>query len=190
MKPKQNRNGLVYGGSAYDELGFYHCLSFLNEYPKEKLTIQGAILKPDKDKVATEYQHLLDENRLVINQTYLENDKVVPFLSDYEIGFCFYNFKHPTIISNYFNFATAPSGKMFKYLAAGVPVVASDIIGFKFVKEFECGVLIEDLSPSTIRAAIETIRGNYDFYVANAIKAAKHYSFDTAISPYLKLIKA
>ena len=189
-KINNERNGLVYGGSAYDELGFYHCLNYLNECKDETLTIQGAIMKSDKARVDNEYPHLLQTKRLIINHNYLENEEVVPFLSNYEIGFCFYNFEVPVIRDNYFNYATAPSGKMFKYLAAGVPVVASDITGFNFVKEFGCGVLIEDLSPASIRSAIEIIRNNYTYYVENAIKAAKYYSFDKAISPFLKLVES
>ena len=186
---KQNHDGLVYGGSAYDELGFYHCLDFLTKYPDEKLTIQGAINKHDLSRVENEYRSLLDEQRLIINKKYLENEEVVPFLSNYEIGFCFYNFEVPVIKNNYFNYATAPSGKLFKYLAAGVPAIGSNIIGFKFINEFKCGILIDDLLPETIKKAVDTIRSNYQFYMNNAIVAAKHYSFDKAIKPYLELIE-
>ncbi|MGN6491682.1 MAG: glycosyltransferase [Agriterribacter sp.] len=185
---KNTRNGLVYGGSAYDELGFYHCLDYINTYKDEKLTVQGAIMPKDMARVNAKYKHLLDEKKLIINRKYLENDEVVESLSNYEIGFCFYNFDVPVIRDNYFNYVSAPSGKMFKYIAAGVPVVASNILGFKFVTEWQCGILIDELSPENIRGAIETIRKNYSSYVENAVQAAKFYSFDKAIEPYLKLI--
>ena len=173
---------------VYDELGFYHCLDYLVKYKNEKLTVQGAIMPKDIAKVNNEYKSLLEENRLILNRKYIENDEVVESLSNYEIGFCFYNFNVPVIRNNYFNYATAPSGKMFKYLAAGVPVVASNIIGFKFVTEFQCGILIDNLNPIEINNAIIKIRNNYDFYVANTIKTAKHFSFDKAIEPYLEFI--
>ncbi len=184
----QDRHGLVYGGSAYDELGFYHCLNYLNTYKDEVLTIQGAIMPKDIERVDKEYKNLIEENRLRINKKYLENDEVVTFLSNYEIGFCFYNFDVPVIRDNYFNYASAPSGKMFKYVAAGVPVVASNILGFKFVNEFQCGVLVDSLDTEEIRNAIMKVRSNYNFYVQNSIKAAKFYSFDTATVPYFALI--
>jgi len=185
---KKKRNGLIYGGSAYDELGFYHCLNYINQYKDEQLTVQGAIMPKDIARVEIEYKNLLDENRLILNRKYLENDEVVESLSNYEIGFCFYNFEVPVIRENYFNYASAPSGKMFKYIAAGVPVVASNILGFKFVTEFQCGILIDDLKPDDIHTAICKIRQDYTFYAENAIKAAKFYSFDKAINPYLKFI--
>lgn len=186
---KATHEGLIYGGSAYDELGFYHCLDYVDAYKNEKLTVQGAIMPKDILRVESEYKHLLDEGRLVLKRKYLENDEVVESLSYYEIGFCFYNFNVPVIRDNYFNYVSAPSGKMFKYLAAGVPVVASNILGFKFVTEFKCGVLIDGLSPQEIHKAICTIREDYKSYGENAISAAKFYSFDKAVEPYLKFIE-
>lgn len=186
---KTERRGLIFAGSAYSLVGFYHCLNYLKAYTAEKLTVQGAIMKPDRDKVNKEYADLVDNNRLIINNNYLENDEVVEYISNYEIGFCFYNFEETVISSNYFNFISAPSGKMFKYMAAGVPVVCSNILGFKFVNEFQCGILIDNLSEEAIRAAILKIRDNYDFYVENTQKVAKHFSFDKAITPYLEWIE-
>jgi hypothetical protein len=187
---KDKRNGLIYAGGAYNLLCFYHCLDYVRKYKDEKLTVQGSVAKPDMDRVIAEYSELLESQRLIINKNYLENDQMVEYISNFEIGFCFYNFDEPLIRANYFNYASAPSGKMFKYLAAGVPVVCSDIIGFKFVNEFQCGVTIGHVREDDIRAAILKIRSNYDFYVKNAIKAARHYDFDAAVAPYLESIDA
>jgi hypothetical protein len=185
---KKERRGLIYAGSAYALLGFYHCLNYVRKYADERLTVQGAIMPADRERVDREYGNLLTEGRLMLNRNYLENDEMVEYISNYEIGFCFYNFEEETISSNYFNYVSAPSGKMFKYLAAGVPVVCSDILGFAFVKEFQCGILIEAMGEEEIRAAILKIRENYDFYVQNALKAAIHFDFDKAIQPYLDTI--
>ncbi|HTR31920.1 MAG TPA: hypothetical protein VMH27_21755 [Puia sp.] len=186
---KPVRRGLIYAGSAYNVLGFYHCLNYIRAYKDERLTVQGAIMKFDRDKVEREYSELLDDGRLIINSKYLENDEMVELISNYEIGFCFYNFDETYISDNYFNYISAPSGKMFKYLAAGVPVVCSDILGFRFVDEFKCGILVDDLSEKEIRSAIGRIRENYAFYVDNALKAARYFDFDRAIAPYLALIE-
>lgn len=185
---KNTRRALIYGGSTIKILGFYHCLNYLNKYSDEKMVVQGAFFDDDKKRVNKEYQNLLSDNRLTINSEYLENDDVVEYLSNYEIGFCFYYFDDVFMQKHYFNYMSAPSGKMFKYLAAGVPVVCSNISGFQFVKEFECGILIDNLDEETIRNAIQTIRQNYDFYVQNTIRAAEFYDFKKAIQPYLEFI--
>ncbi len=182
------RKHLIYSGSTIEALGFFHCLDYLNLYKDEVMTVQGAFKENDKIKVHEKYSNLLTENRLIINTEYLENDEVVDFISNYEIGFCFYDFENEFIKENYFNYFSAPSGKMFKYLAAGVPVVCSNILGFNFVKEFSCGEFVNSLKPSDIREAIIKIRKNYPNYSANAITAAKHFSFDNALKPYLEFI--
>ena len=187
---KEHRRSLIYSGSSIKILGFYHCLDYLNKYPDEKLTVLGAFFDADKKNVNEQYINLLNENRLIINSKYLDNDDVVEYLSNYEIGFCFYWFDDPFMQKNYFNYMSAPSGKMFKYLAAGVPVVCSNITGFQFVKEFQCGILIDNLDADTIRNAIMMIRNNYSFYVDNTKTAAAHFSFDKAITPYLEFIES
>lgn len=181
------KKGLLYGGTAWDPFGFYYCLDYLKIYKDEILTVQGAVPPADEKRINREYGELLSEKRLIIPGQYLENEKVVDYFSQFEIGFCFYNFELEWV--NHFNYKSAPSGKLFKYLAAGVPVVAVDIIGFAFVNEYKCGVLIKDLSPEKIREAIVEIRNNYDEYVANAINAAKYFSFDKMVKPYIDFVK-
>ncbi len=181
------RKGLLYGGTAWDPFGLYHCLNYLRIFKNETLTINGAVPAFDRKKINELYKDLLAENRLIINEKYIENVELVNYFSQFEIGFCFYNFEIKWI--NHFNYKSAPSGKLFKYLAAGVPVVCSDIIGFNFVNQFKCGVLISHLKPEKINEAIQIIRNNYAEYVANAITAAKHFSFDKAVMPYLEFIK-
>ena len=188
LERKQERKSLIYAGSTIKSLGFYNCLDYLKKYSTERLTVQGAMFEEDRNKVNNEYSNLLEDNRLVINNTYLDNDKMVEFLSDYEIGFCFYLLDDMFIKEHYFNYISAPSGKMFKYIAAGVPVICSNILGFNFVKEFNCGILIDNLNEEGIHEAVLTIRKDYNTYVENAIKAAKHFSFDTAIKPYMEFI--
>ena len=184
---KHERRGLIYSGTAWDPFGFYHCLNYVQKYCDETLTVQGVVLKHDREKIEANYSGLLKEKRLLIHNEYFTNEEVSDFISNFEIGFCFYNFEISWI--NSYNYITAPSGKLFKYLAAGVPVVGSNILGFSFVNEFNCGVLINELNEAEIRAAILKIRENYSFYVSNAIAAAKHFSFDKAIKPYLEYIK-
>lgn len=182
------RRHLIYAGSALDAFGFYHTLRYLKSFPDETMVVQGAVLPHEKTRIENEFPELLSEKRLLINTKYLDNNDVVNFIADFEIGFCFYNFEDPMVKNNYFNYYSAPSGKMFKYLAAGVPVVAINILGFHFVNKYDCGILVDDMNAQTIREAIMKIRANYNYYVANAISAAKDFSFNTSLQPYLEFI--
>ncbi len=184
-----SRKNLIFAGSAIDAFGFYHCLRYLKQYPDEVMVVQGAIFRADRERVKEDYTELLEDKRLAFNDLYLDNDDVVNFITEFQIGFCFYNFEDPMILKNYYNYISAPSGKMFKYLAAGVPVVCSNILGFQFVDDFECGIRITELSEKAIRDAVVKIRSSYPFYVENAKTAAKYYSFDKAVAPYLVYLK-
>jgi len=183
-----NRKDLVYCGTAWNPFGFYHCLEFLRGFSEYTLNVKGALLNEDKLKVETEYQDLIVSNRLIVDSEYLDDSKVVDYLRQFKVGFCFYNFELEWI--NSFNYHSAPSGKMFKYLAAGVPVVGQDILGLKPIKEFDCGVLIKDLEPASIKKAIEKIEERFDYYSQNCLKAAAHYSFDKTTKPFVDYLIA
>ena len=184
---KKDKKGLVYGGTAWDPFGFYHCLEYLKKYPDTPMTLRGAVPGAERNRIREEYAELLSQKILIIDEGYLDNDQVVEYFSQFEIGICFYNFDVEWI--RHFNYRSAPSGKLFKYLAAGVPVLAIDIIGFKFIEKMQCGVLIRDLRPETIRAGIEQLRSRYAFYEGNTLAAARHFSFDKALQPYLDYVK-
>lgn len=178
------RNGLVYCGTAWNPFGFYHCLEFLKLYPSHSLNVRGAIFSADRKQVQQEYAGLLDNGRLIIDDEYLDDKEVVNYLRKFRIGFCFYNFEIDWI--NNFNYHSAPSGKMFKYFAAGVPVVALSTLGSRPIAEFDCGILIDDLKPENIKQAIDKIESNFEHYSQNCLKAAEHYSFDTMATPFLE----
>lgn len=183
---KGKRAGLIYSGTAWKPFGLEFCLNYLAENSKERLMIAGTI-KDDLIEKNAKYRELLIQNRLLINKQYIPDAGVVEFISDFEIGFCFYDFEIEWI--NNFNYQSAPAGKMFKYLAAGVPVVCNKIVGFDFVNEFKCGICIDTFDPESIKRAIEQIRSDYGSYVVGAINAASHFSFDKAIIPFLDHVK-
>jgi len=181
------RRGLVYCGTAWDAFGFYHILEFLRCSSSDTLTVKGAILDEDRRRIDSEYVDLIAAGRLMIEDDYLDDTEVVEYLRKVRVGFCFYNFEIDRI--NTFNYLSAPSGKMFKYFAAGVPVVAQDTIGMKPIKEFDCGVLINDLRPETIKAAVEMIEKDFDRYSQNCLEAAEHYSLDKAAKPFIEYLQ-
>lgn len=180
------RKGLIFCGTALPEFGIYYCLDFISKYPEFTLTIRGGITTDVKKRIQNSYRYLIDEKRLICNESYIEQDKLSDYLSQFYIGFCFYDLK---ILKKYkyydiFNYITAPSGKLFNYYAAGVPVVCSDIPGLISVKDFDAGVMINDYSPSSIKQAIDTISTNHARISANCFKAAEYFSFDKAIAPF------
>lgn len=170
------KKGLIYSGAAIDYFGFKYCLAFLAKYSEYTLTVKGSIDAKNESLIENEYKELIKKNQLIIESRYLPSDELVPYTNKFRIGFCFYDYHIPFV--NTFNYQTAPSGKLFTYLAAGVPVICSNQIGLRFVEEQHCGVCINDFEPDTIKAAIDSIESNYDAYVANTYKVFEANSFD------------
>lgn len=180
------RRGVVYCGTAWNRFGFYHCLKFLDQFPSYTMNVRGAMLSDDKKRVETEYSELLTSGRLIIDDDYLPGDELIDYLRKFRVGFSFYNFELDEV--NTFNYHSAPSGKMFKYFAAGVPVIALDTIGAKPIADFDCGALVKDLRPESIKQAIDQIESKFDYYSQNCLKAAEHYSFDTMAAPFVEYL--
>jgi glycosyltransferase involved in cell wall biosynthesis len=81
--------------------------------------------------------------------------------------------------------------KLFEAMAAGTPVVASDLPGIRaIVREAMCGVLCDPTSPSAIAAAMREVltasRDNREAFRAAALKAAHdRYNWETEVETLL-----
>ncbi len=180
-----SRTGIVYCGTAWKFFGFDQCLDFLNTFDDFSMTVKGMVI--NKETVLSQNQNLIVKQKLKIDDSYIDDKQIIEYLSKFRIGICFYNFDIPQM--NHFNYFSAPSGKLFKYLAAGVPVVAINIPGFKLIEDFDCGVLIDDLKPLSIRNAILKIENNYNKYSSNCSIAAKHFCFHKNTKEFIKYLQ-
>lgn len=175
---------LIFCGTGSRYFGLIDYIEFLNHY-KGLYTgiVKGNIMDEEWTELREKYENLIDAGVLVVDETYAEHSEIVEYISSFEIGICFY--KVESIQNNKFNYLSAPSGKMFNYLAAGVPVIGSDLPGLKIIEKYKCGVLLKDTSPMEIRNAVEKIRNNYQEYRNNCAIAASNFSFDTMARPFL-----
>ncbi|MEJ7768915.1 MAG: hypothetical protein WKF89_13955 [Chitinophagaceae bacterium] len=183
-----DRKGLIYNGTAAIEFGVFYCIDFVLKYKKYFLQMKGAVPQKIKAELELRYKMLLQQGCIAIDNTYIETKDLTDYLAHFRIGFCFYDTSIEKI--NTFNYLTAPSGKLFAYLAAGTPVIVNDIRGLNVVNEFKCGVMIKEMDPETIYAAVTEIETHYETYSANCILAAKHYSFDKNIAPFIDFLQS
>ncbi len=182
----QKRCGLVYCGTALPRFGIFTMLELLRAFPQFTLTLQGlsndqteGILRPHRD--------LIDQGRLIIHNHYFAAEAdLLEWMGQFRIGLCLYDFD--SLPADHFNYHTVPSGKIFNYLAAGVPIVGNDMPGLNPVKKFDAGVLIGDHSPAAVAAAIEKIEENFALMSENCLRAAEHYSFDKAVEPFSRFL--
>lgn len=186
-KIEPERNHFIFSGTASARFGIFQCLDFLMLYKEFSMTLIGNIPEVERDIIQNKYNLLIKENRLKIETRYYSTSEMLVEVGKYRIGFCFYDFSFPEI--NNVNYRTAPSGKMFTYFAAGVPVIGINIPGLNPVKEFNAGLLIEELSPETIALAIQSIEEDYEAKVHGCYKAATFFSFDTRVKPFIGFVK-
>jgi glycosyltransferase involved in cell wall biosynthesis len=73
--------------------------------------------------------------------------------------------------------------KLFDYLSAGIPVIASDLPEMsRLIKEYGFGITIRQVSPDSIAESISFLRKNPDKLAAlkrSAVEASKHLNWDT-----------
>lgn len=182
--PPRPRRDYVWAGTMLQDR-IEGCLEFFNRYPQYRLVMKGGASEKTLAFIHEKYEHLISSGRITIDNSYLPEDQFTSYLSAFRIGFVFYSWHD---IRNNFNFYSAPSGKLFMCLAAGTPVIACNIPGFAFVKDMGVGVLIDDYEPETIHAALRQIEAGYDGYSARCFEAARRFSFDTAVQPYIQFL--
>jgi len=178
---QSNREGLIWAGTIVKDFAILDCMNFIEKYNEYTLTLKGAFEKSTQIIIENKYQHLLASNRVLVNNEYLKADDFIKFISNFKIGFCFYNWD---LIKSNYNYETAPSGKLFVYLAAGVPVIASNVKAFKFLETAGAGVLVDDYEPETLYNAIQKIENNFQEYSSNAYKAFQDNCFDINAIPF------
>ncbi|MEJ2726543.1 MAG: hypothetical protein P8175_18280, partial [Deltaproteobacteria bacterium] len=176
---------LVFLGNILPEHGIFTCLDAVEELAAGgvTLTIKGVLYrKRVRDKIFARYGHLIKTGTVTLDKTYVDQDKIIGFLSRFSVGFCLYDFG--IISKKDFNYLSSPSGKVFNYYAAGVPVIGTDIPGLRSVKDFNAGVLLSEPSVQGIKQALKEISDRFDFYRANCFEAARHFDFTQVVRPY------
>lgn len=182
------RNGLVMSGSCFPEFGLNIVLKYFRMYSDRRLALHGTLFERDEVRIREEWNAEIAAGRMSLSLEYKEGKELLNYLNQFRIGFCFYDLRFEDV--NNFNFWMAPSGKLFHYFAAGIPVIATDLPGFQVVREYGAGILIRDDDPRTIRRAIEEIEATYDEKVKACYKAAANFSFDRTIEPFRHYLKS
>jgi hypothetical protein len=184
---QRKKTDLLYCGSSVLGFGIITCLDFIKDYKEYTLTVKGAFPKETAYVVNEFYADLIAEKRLIIDTEYLSETDLTYYISKFRIGFAFYDFYRFSHLRT-FNYFTAPSGKVFRYLNSGVPIIANTLPGFQFIDENRCGKLIEYLSSLQIKSAIDSIEKDYFLYAENAKSISYHYDFSTMIQPFLAYV--
>jgi len=160
---------------------FIECIKELdNTYT---LTLKGIKNEKYFNWLHEKYGDLIQSDKLLFDFTYVAQENIIEFVSRFYIGITGYDIE---LAKKSFNYFSSPAGKLFNYYAAAVPVIGIDIIGLKSVKDFNAGVLIDEVKADKVKQAIRTIEDNYDTYSANCLAAAKEFDFKKAFDNFIK----
>ena len=175
---------MVYLGSIRREHGILLCVDAISDLNDVSLTLKGPITPGFLRFMNRRYSGLLRSGRLEIDTSYTAQGYLLPFLSHFDLGFCFYDLSKGKNID--FNYLSSPSGKMFAYFAAGVPVVGSDIIGLEPVREYAAGLLVADHSPESVRQAVCEVMKNIKDLKQGCRNAAEAFDFSRHAEKYME----
>jgi len=114
-----------------------------------RLNLAGTFTEKDIEKEVKEYDGWVNVNEL----GFLSREEIHKTLSSSKAGLVTL---YPTI-----NYIEALPVKMFEYMAAGIPVISSDIKLWKeIVESNNCGICVDPLDPKEIAKAINKIIKN------------------------------
>jgi glycosyltransferase involved in cell wall biosynthesis len=174
--PDAKPHDLVYLGLVSPSHGVESCIEALASLPDfYRLTVRGPSPSGFLQLAAVKYESTVNTGRLTLDPTYLAQEDVLPYLSQFGAGFCFYDFD--ILARNDFNYVSCPSGKLYNYLAAGVPVIGSDILGLRPVRENDCGVLLTKPTPKAIADAVQALAADQEGYRSRCLSAATQFDF-------------
>ncbi|HYR42234.1 MAG TPA: hypothetical protein VER98_04370 [Terriglobia bacterium] len=178
---------LIYFGYVTTSHGVESCIGALQCLPDSyRLTLKGPIREDYLDVLKTKYRALFDSARLKFDAPYLAPEDVIPYLSRFGAGFCFYDFN--IIARNDFNYVSCPSGKLYSYLAAGVPVIGSDILGLRVVRERNCGFLLQEPTSQAIAEVVRMIEADQSGFRQRCLEAANDFDFKRHFDDFLEKI--
>ncbi|MGP1579440.1 MAG: hypothetical protein ACTTH5_00215 [Wolinella sp.] len=180
-KDFHSRRGLIYFGLLKQEHEVESCID-LAYRSNEPITIKYFVANGSlKDlqyvkHLKERYKDLIQKGRVIFDDSYIAQDRITDYLSNFRIGLGLYL---QSIINSSFNYASSPSGKVFNYLTAGIPVIVNDTIGFHFVSDYQVGIQVANTDSDEILEAINTIEERYDFYAHNALEIGERIAYNT-----------
>lgn len=164
----------VYFGTIVPLHGVEQCIDAVLEFGSAaSITLHGIISRKYLAELRKRYSEQWNK-AIYVHSTYVTQNEIVEYLSGFDIGFVLYDLK---LASHQFNYSTCPSGKMYNYFNAGIPVIGSAIEGLAVVQQSIAGVLVDTLDVSAVSDAIATVVANYEMYSGNARRAARENDF-------------
>lgn len=183
--PKEKR--ILYMGNIEFGYGLEQFIDSVKDLDSAyTLTLKGIKNEKYFNWLQERYKDIILSGKLNFDFNYVEQSKIIEYVSRFYIGITGYDLD---LAKQSFNYLSSPAGKLFNYYAAGVPVLGIDIIGLKSVKDFNAGVLIEAVTSENISNAIKKIETNYEEHSSNCLKASQEFDFKSGFDLFINGIE-
>jgi glycosyltransferase involved in cell wall biosynthesis len=123
-------------------------------------------------------KHLVNELKIVNKVKFIQSaswEKLIRYTKSADVGMCIEK-------DTNLNYRYSLPNKLFDYIAAGIPVIISDLPETsKIIKEYDCGILISKVTPENISIAINDLKDNPEKLAhlrSNAISASGNLNWD------------
>ncbi len=193
--PRAPCRKLVYFGNIAETHGLWVYPDVLDHLPGWTLTLKGIVSPAARAILHERWERHLASGRLIVDEEHIPQDQVIEWLRGFGVGLCFYDIERlartVTRSTQHLveHFRNVPSGKLFNYYAAGVPVVANDLPGLRSVADHGAGLLASP-DPRVLAEAVLSIEGAYGRYVDGCYAAAEAYDFARMAAPYADWLAA
>ncbi len=178
---RENPNYICYTGSLYKWKGVDTLISAMKYLPEERLVIVGGGSRLKDLKELAKKEKVLERVIFTENVPHYEIPK---YLSQAKIAVLPNIEEQPSLFSSPL--------KLFEYMAAGVPIVASNLKVFKEILSENDALFFEPGNPKSLAEAIKKIIGNSEFAksVSEKLKnKAKNYTYQKRAEKVLEIIK-
>lgn len=192
-KKRVLKNSLVYAGVLdYGSVNFTPFLNALKKLKESKINFCLDIYGKEDSK--SELRKKIEQMGLSARTTFkgsLQNKILVQeILPKYQIGVAPYVLKSDQSAPDHAFLGTDLTAKLVDYIAAGLPVITSELNdGFKVIEKYKFGFLVNNEKEWFEK--IKTLLGSKrirEAYGRNALRYAKKYDISTIINPILKKI--
>ncbi|MBI4929794.1 MAG: hypothetical protein HY841_03455 [Bacteroidetes bacterium] len=150
----------LHAGSIGDFAMISELMTSVISWPENTALVLNDRNKSNLERMKKIYEPLNRQDRIFWNADSLSDEMLNSLVSYCKLNFGLYRNTSPNI--EYIGFS---SGKIMRSIAAGVPVIASDLVSLQFIKEHKLGVLVQN--PIEIPDAISTILHGNENYKQN-----------------------
>jgi len=183
LSQSKDKFTLVMQGNVNIRRGYEEAIISLKQLDNVYMYIIGNGDAINKLKEIIQEENINDKVRLIAKQPY---EEMMRYTSSADVGLCIEN---PNFLNSYYSLPN----KIFEYIQAGIPIIATNLPEIKkIIEKYEIGILIDKLTPEAIAEAINKLKNDQSLYnklKENVNRAAAELTWENESKELEKIVK-